>query len=308
METVLLVAGSAFAGAAALLALPSRTAVQRRPERYLVRLGAVLERVAELPLVGGLAAMPQVVVVANAARRALGEHGSSLSQEACQGLVLALLPAAALFGLAFSASFVGMVAAAAAYAVAVGMLATSSERRRAQELAAEMPEVFRTLASALGSGETLPQAIEYVARHGMGTAATEFGRTSLQLTCGEPISTALGELSERLEAPGMRLLVSALDVSQRTGSPLEGLLGRSARMVERQQELERLLSVKTAQVRLSVRIVCVMPLLLVTFLAMVSPDFQAGVATPAGMASVLVAVLMDGAALLVVRRLMKGVL
>ena len=65
---------------------------------------------------------------------------------------------------------------------------------------------------------------------------------------------------------------------------------------------------KTAQVRLSVRIVCVMPLLLVAFLAMVSPDFQAGVATPGGLASVVVALLMDGAALLVVRRLMKGVL
>lgn len=308
MEGIVLVAGPALAGAAAWFALPPRAGASRSSERYLLRAGRALERIADLRVVRHVAEIPQVGVVAAELRRALGARGISLSGEACAGVVAVGLPVAALAGLVFSASPVGLVAALVLYVVGMGALTASVERRQARELAQEMPEVFRTLASALGSGETLPQAIEYVARHGTGRAAEEFGRTSLVLTCGESVSDALEELAGRLEAPGMRLLVSALDVSQRTGSPLEGLLGRSARMVERQQELERLLGVKTAQVRLSVRIVCVMPLLLVAFLAMVSPDFQAGVATPGGLASVVVALLMDGAALLVVRRLMKGVL
>lgn len=308
MEGIVLVAGPALAGAAAWFALPPRAGAPRSSERYLLRAGRVLERIADLRVVRRVVEIPQVEVVSAELRRSLGAHGVSLSGEACASLVAVGLPAAALAGLVFSASPAGLVAALALYVAGMGALAASVERRQARELAQEMPEVFRTLASALGSGETLPQAIEYVARHGTGRAAEEFGRTSLVLTCGESVSDALEELASRLEAPGMRLLVSALDVSQRTGSPLEGLLGRSARMVERQQELERLLGVKTAQVRLSVRIVCVMPLLLVAFLAMVSPDFQAGVATPGGLASVVVALLMDCAALLVVRRLMKGVL
>ena len=47
--------------------------------------------------------------------------------------------------------------------------------------------------------------------------------------------------------------------SHRTGSPLRDLLARSAALVERQGEFERELEVKTAQVRLSARIVCSLP-------------------------------------------------
>ena len=90
--------------------------------------------------------------------------------------------------------------------------------------------------------------------------------------------------------PGIGLLVTALVIAQRTGSPLRGLFQSSAQLVERQGEYERMLAVKTAQVRLSVRIVCLLPVLLVCVLSLISPDFQHGLATvPGTMGSVLVA-------------------
>ena len=97
-------------------------------------------------------------------------------------------------------------------------------------------------------------------------------------------------------------------MSHRTGSPLRDLFTRSARLVERTSEFERLLTVKTAQVRLSVKIVCVLPAALVALLSVISPDFRSGLATPAGMGSVAVAAVMDGFALLVVRRLVRKVI
>ena len=51
-----------------------------------------------------------------------------------------------------------------------------------------------------------------------------------------------------------------------------------------------------------------MPLVMVGILSLGSPEFRQGLATPIGLACVLVALVMDGVALLVVRRLMKGVL
>ena len=159
----------------------------------------------------------------------------------------------------------------------------------------------------MGSGQTLAQAVEYVGTHERGPAAEPFGRLSLRLRCGLGTEEALGLLAAELEAPGVELLATALVVSHRTGSPLRELLTRSARLVERQGEFQRLLAVKTAQVRLSVRIVCALPLALVLLLALISPDFQRGLLTPAGLASVLVALAMDAAALLIIRKLMRGV-
>ena len=116
------------------------------------------------------------------------------------------------------------------------------------------------------------------------------------------------ELAHELDAPGVGLLTTALTIAQRTGSPLRGLFQNSAQLVERQGEYERMLSVKTAQVRLSVRIVCLLPLMLVCLLSLISVDFQHGLSTPTGMVSLVLATAMDGCALLVIRRLMRGVL
>ena len=110
------------------------------------------------------------------------------------------------------------------------------------------------------------------------------------------------------DAPGVELMVCALSVSARTGAPLQGLFLRSARLAERRFELERELTAKTAQVRLSARIVSALPVLLVAALVLVSPDYRAGVATPVGLGCVLVAALLDVVALSIIRRLMRSVL
>lgn len=184
----------------------------------------------------------------------------------------------------------------------------SQKRRIERELAQEMPGVLRTMATALESGHTLVQAIEYVGLHEKGHAAEPFVRASLRLRCGMSVDDALEDLRGELRAPGVDLMVTALSISQRTGSPLRSLLQRSAVLVEQQEEFERLLAVRTAQVRLSVRVVCGLPVLMVVLLVLISPDFQQGILSGPGMVSLLLAAAMDGVALLLIRRIMGGVL
>ena len=43
-------------------------------------------------------------------------------------------------------------------------------------------------------------------------------------------------------------------------------------------------------------------------LTLISPDFQRGLLTPSGMGCVLVAMMLDGTALVLIRRLMRGVM
>lgn len=191
--------------------------------------------------------------------------------------------------------------------VIVPLSVRSLERKRMRLLAQEMPDVFRVLALSMGSGETLTQALRYVALHQSGEIGHAFQQAVFRLNCGMSSHHALECLSQELQAPGVELLVTALHISQRTGSPLQSLFQRSARMVERQSEFERLLSVKTAQVRTSVKVVSILPILLVLTLSFLSPDFRLGIQQPAGMMCLVVAALLDGIALIIMRKIMKAV-
>ncbi|ERL12828.1 type II secretion system protein F [Coriobacteriaceae bacterium BV3Ac1] len=228
-------------------------------------------------------------------------------EQACAALLLADC-AAAFTCLLFSRSLVGMSVPVFALAAALPIWNAACRRKREIQLAKEMPDALRALALALSSGETLSQAIDYVGSHGQGPTAEAFSRVAMRLRCGDSVQEALCLLEDELVVPRMGLVITALLVSQRTGSPLRSLLQTSAELAEKQGELERLLAVKTAQVRLSVRIVCLLPLTMVALLSLLSPDFQVGLSTPAGAGSVIVALLMDGLALFIVRRLMKGVI
>ena len=49
-------------------------------------------------------------------------------------------------------------------------------------------------------------------------------------------------------------------------------------------------------------------MIMIAILALISPDFQAGLLTPVGVGCVALASLLDGTALILIRRLMSGVM
>lgn len=244
------------------------------------------------------------------AGRIAGSLPREMDLDVPSAAVLALC-GAALASLAGGVAFGSPVASVAIAFGLAGLVAgrdASRRRRDHKELVSAMPGIYRTLSVALASGQTLSQAVDYVGAHERGPAAEAFARMSLRLRCGTPIEEAVVLLGKELDVPGSDLLPMALVISHRTGSPLRELLLRTAALAEGRGEFERTLGVKTAQVRLSVRIVCLLPVAMLGLLALLSPDFQAGLQTPVGMGCVLVAALLDALALLVIRRLMRGVL
>lgn len=180
-------------------------------------------------------------------------------------------------------------------------------RRRAERDRIEraMPEAFGSLAVSLGSGLSLSQAMQYVGSRAEEPVHTEFLHASALMTCGVSSVDALDELVERLDAPALDLVVLALKVSRRTGAALGGLLAEAAGLVGERIDLLRRLEVKTAQVRMSARLVAGMPVFMVGFLSLVSSDFRAGVFTPPGFGSLAVALLLDMLAWSIIRKIMR---
>ena len=193
-----------------------------------------LAAVAGLGLVDSLLAWRLFAFAANGVSKRAGKVGVRLSSRESAALLLVAVPLGCMLLGLFSRSPLVALAMAAAL-VAVAHARESSQRRRYQrELAQEMPGVLRTMATALESGNTLVQAIEYVGLHEKGHAAGPFVRASLRLRCGTSIDDSLETLRGELRAPGVDLMVTALSISQRTGSPLRSLLQRSAVLVEQQ--------------------------------------------------------------------------
>lgn len=299
----------AFALVMLFTADPGRALSQRRALRLRTQLARQL-RVVGASRLGRLACRSRSMrVLAERWGRAAGDRlGLFLGEAGGSGLVLSLVVAAGVLGGLVALSPIGVVAGALVAAVAVTLRAEALRRGRERDVAREMPGAFRSLASSLAAGRTLAQAMANLGEQGTGLVSEAFSRAALRLSCGYSAQEALERLSDELDAPGTTLITCALSVSHRTGSPLMGLFERSAELLERQGELERTLAVKTAQVRLSVRVVCLLPWILVALLTLISPDYRTGLATTAGTASVAVAVVLDAVAVLVIRHLMRGVL
>lgn len=313
MEALLLVAaaGSAAAAASAMPWLgeaPAPLAAERLVRNALCRALELIRRLGASRAAGVLLGMSGWQELAGEATSRAERAGATLEPgDAAAAAVAAAVCVGAMASVLFD-TWLMLPLALVALFVGVPALSARHAVLRRRETNAAMPAVFRTLSVAMGAGMTLVQAAEYAGARAGGAVGEAFARLALRLRCGAATETALSELSDELHTPGAGLLSTALAISHRTGSPLQGLFQRSAALVERQGEFERLLAVKTAQVRLSVRVVCLLPAVMVALLAAISPDFQKGLSTPAGAGSVALAALLDVAAVAIIRRLVGKVL
>lgn len=264
-------------------------------------LGAAMQRTGAVPSRMVEWAMTELGAVLLPGGRVL----PALDPSMALGLVLVLSVACGMVFAVVAASVWGFAVGIAVPAVMLAARGVARERALRRRIEAAMPEAFGALAISLGSGLSLAQAMRYVGSHAEDPIKTEFTRVACSIECGVAAGDALAEMIERLRAPGLELVALALRVSQRTGAPLNDLLTEATRVVGDRIELQRQLDVKTAQARMSAQIVACMPVGMVAILAVMSSDFQAGIATVPGAVSVALALVLNGAAWMIIRRVMK---
>ena len=233
-------------------------------------------------------------------------HGKVVTEQGALAAFALVAAVACLACTVVSSSMLGaVVGLAACVGLTTGALGSQARRRR-DALAAQMPDALRSLSGALGAGKSLAQAIEHVGHTLPAPMGPQFLQASFEVKAGLSVEEAVAGLCGRIEAPGIALLGTALQISQRTGSSLNDLFAQTAQMASDSVALRRELEVKTSQVRLSAKVVASMPIVLCGALMLLSSDYRAGLALQAGKTCLLVAALLDIAALLLVRRVMAG--
>lgn len=285
----------------------SSSAYLRVVRRLRMKTVTFVTRLGGSPIVYALFELSYMSCLRTACVKTLAKRQLVVEQEFVHVLVLSVLGLAIALPFVLTRSFEVLALVAVSIIGLLAGLYRAQLRHRQREVLHAMPGILRTISVGLAAGQTLPQTIAYVGKHTQGPAGEAFSNATLRLRCGLGLEEVIAALSAELNHSSADLLGSALVISHRTGAPLQGLLSRSATLVEKQSEFERLILVKTAQVRLSVRIVSLLPVSVVLLLALTSRDFIAGLVTPVGMSCICIAAFLDGIALVIIRMLMRKI-
>ena len=123
------------------------------------------------------------------------------------------------------------------------------------------------------------------------------------LEMGASAEDALEELRNGSSTSELAFVAVALDVQHQSGGAMGQVLDAATDAVKGELALRRSLRVQTAQAKLSARVVSVMPFVLIAAFSLASPDFLAPFfASPFGYALLALAVIMQVAGILLVRR------
>lgn len=226
---------------------------------------------------------------------------SSVLSVALGGLVLVFAA-----GWALTANVAGGLALAACAAAALFSAVAAAREKRREAVRESIPDALRSMAVCFRSGLSLMQAMRQVGSEAKGPIGDLFLHAAHLLEIGGGTREALATFRGKGSIPELSFVAVALDVQHQTGGSMERVLDAARESVEGGLELERSLRVQTAQAKLSARIVSVMPLILVVLFSLVSNDFLAPFFSSfTGVALLVVAISMQLAGVLVVRRMLK---
>ncbi len=119
----------------------------------------------------------------------------------------------------------GALVGAAAWDQRLGVKAHARQRR----IDAQVPDASELLALAVGAGESIPAALERIARISRSDLSEEIERTTSQIRLGTPSSRALLELAERNDSAPLDRLCHTLVTAIERGSPLARVLHDQAK-------------------------------------------------------------------------------
>jgi tight adherence protein B len=191
------------------------------------------------------------------------------------------------------------------------LIAAAAGRRRVRRrrdhalLAAQMPDAARAISRAYAAGLPFGTACRRAADGVEEPAAGILRRAGAEADRGRPPAEALAPLAV---APGGALVRGAVAINAELGGDLVRALDALADGLDDRERLRGEIAVATAQARFAARIVPVVPPLALAMLGALSPAAVAPLATTlAGQALVAVSLVLDGAAVLLLRRIARGV-
>jgi tight adherence protein C len=149
----------------------------------------------------------------------------------------------------------------------------SAAKKRHQELLDQFPTMVELLSLTLAAGQSLPNALERVARQAGGALGEEWRRVLAQVDLGAPLGPTLRDSADQMAVPEISALVDHLVYALERGSPLADIV-RSHSTDARADRLRGIVE-RSGKAEIAMLVPLVLLILPVTVLFAVYPGLQA---------------------------------
>jgi len=160
---------------------------------------------------------------------------------------------------------------------------SSRKNKRTDSFNSQLPEICRTMANSIKAGQTIPQAIEMVAKNTKAPNGPEFQRFNQQLKLGDNLETVMNEFRQRVPSNDVSIFVGTILIQQRVGGNLSAVLGNMAETLEERNRVHKEISTVTAESRSIAYILVVMPFLMALMMNLFIKGFLNVLFTPFGL-------------------------
>lgn len=248
---------------------------------------------------------PRVAAYCDAVAWLARQRGYVTDAARMGGVVAIFALAVALLGWLASSSAAFGFAAALCLILAFGALAHRGREKWAEAMRDQVPDALHAMSACFHAGYSLLQTFRHLAAETPEPLGALFRRAAGELETGKPASEVLESLRARAALPELAFVAVALEVQHQAGGGMQKVIDSASDSVEAQIALRRMLRVQTAQARLSARIVAIMPFALIAVFSLASPGFLAPFfSSAAGVAVLCLALAMQGAGIVAVRRML----
>jgi tight adherence protein B len=146
--------------------------------------------------------------------------------------------------------------------------------RRFRKFEVMFPQAIELLVRSSRAGHPFTTALEMIGTELSDPVAGEFRRMFDEQKFGLPLRDALFNLSERMPLIDVKFLVTALLLQRETGGNLAEILDKLAYVIRERFRILRQVRVFTAQGRMTMIVLMILPPGIVTLMALVNPEFM----------------------------------
>lgn len=168
----------------------------------------------------------------------------------------------------------------------------------------QFADVLLTICNGLHSGFSFQQAMTSITKEMEPPVSTEFSKVLLEMDYGISMHDALYHMYERTGCDDIRMLISALDITAKTGGSLADVLETISNTVRNRLKIRQEMKTLSAQGRMSGLIVGCLPIVIILALSVLNPEYiQQLVDTTTGRKLLLVACVMESIGFAIIRKI-----
>jgi tight adherence protein B len=171
------------------------------------------------------------------------------------------------------ASALGALAGVTIGAFAPFVVLSNAAGRRLAAIQGQLADTLMVIASSMRAGHSFLQSLDSAAKEIDPPAAGEFGRVLREIRLGRDTDDALEALVERVGSQDLEWAVTAIEVQRKIGGNLAEVLETVANTIRERDTLRRQMRVLSAESRISVVVLTVLPILIAIYLMIVNPEY-----------------------------------